>query len=154
VAGEISLLAGLVLWAATIPYIRRKYFELFFYTHYLYIIFIIFFFFHVGISFACIMLPGFFLFLVDRYLRFLQSRREVRLVSSRVLPCETVELNFSKGHGNLHYLKLDSYDLFGLIYLNFSTIISVQFGRAYGDYLRHVHKMFSAYFQGYLIKTT
>lgn len=99
VAGEISLLAGLVLWVATIPYIRRKYFELFFYTHYLYIIFIIFFIFHVGISFACIILPGFYLFLVDRYLRFLQSRREVRLVSSRVLPCETVELNFSKGHG-------------------------------------------------------
>lgn len=99
VAGEISLFAGLVLWVATIPYIRRKSFELFFYTHYLYIIFIIFFIFHVGISFACIMLPGFYLFMVDRYLRFLQSRREVRLVSSRVLPCETVELNFSKGLG-------------------------------------------------------
>lgn len=99
VAGEISLLAGLVLWVATIPYIRRKSFELFFYTHYLYIMFIIFFIFHVGISFACIMLPGFYLFMVDRYLRFLQSRREVRLVSSRVLPCETIELNFAKGHG-------------------------------------------------------
>jgi hypothetical protein len=100
VAGEISLLAGLFLWVATIPKIRRKFFELFFYTHNLYIIFMIFFIFHVGISYAFIMLPGFYLFMVDRYLRFLQSRREVRLVSSRVLPCETVELNFSKGHGN------------------------------------------------------
>ncbi|KAL5062316.1 hypothetical protein RYX36_024053, partial [Vicia faba] len=98
VAGEISLFAGLFLWVATIPKIRRKFFELFFYTHNLYIIFIIFFIFHVGISFAYIMFPGFYLFMVDRYLRFLQSRCEVRLVSSRVLPCEVVELNFSKDH--------------------------------------------------------
>ncbi|KAG2380308.1 Ferric reduction oxidase [Vigna angularis] len=98
VAGEISLLAGLLLWIATIPRIRRTYFELFYYAHHLYILFVVFFIFHVGISFALIMLPGFYLFMVDRYLRFLQSRRQVRLVSARVLPCEAVELNFSKGH--------------------------------------------------------
>lgn len=100
VAGEITLLAGLLLWIATIPRIRRTYFELFYYAHHLYILFIVFFIFHVGISYALIMLPGFYLFMVDRYLRFLQSRRQVRLVSARVLPCEAVELNFSKGHGN------------------------------------------------------
>ncbi|RDX68599.1 Ferric reduction oxidase 2, partial [Mucuna pruriens] len=99
VAGEIALLSGLFLWIATIPRIRRKVFELFYYTHHLYILFIVFFIFHVGIPYACIMLPGFYLFLVDRYLRFLQSRQRVRLVSARVLPCEAVELNFSKGHG-------------------------------------------------------
>ncbi|KAL5859659.1 hypothetical protein ACOSQ4_000955 [Xanthoceras sorbifolium] len=99
VAGEIALLAGLAMWATTIPRIRRKFFELFFYTHYLYILFVFFFVLHVGIAYACIMLPGFYLFLVDRYLRFLQSRQRVRLVSARVLPCETVELNFSKTLG-------------------------------------------------------
>lgn len=100
VAGEIALLAGLFLWVTTIPRIRTKVFELFFYAHHLYIIFMIFFIFHVGIPYASIMLPGFYLFLVDRFLRFLQSSRQVRVVSARVLPCETVELNFSKGHGN------------------------------------------------------
>lgn len=100
VAGEIALLSGLFLWIATIPRIRRKVFELFYYTHHLYILFIVFFIFHVGITYACIMLPGFYLYLVDRYLRFLQSRCQVRLVSARVLPCEAVELNFSKGYGN------------------------------------------------------
>lgn len=45
------------------------------------------------------MLPGFYLFLVDRYLRFLQSRNRVYLRSARVLPCETLELNFSKNPG-------------------------------------------------------
>ncbi|XP_057454669.1 ferric reduction oxidase 2-like [Lotus japonicus] len=100
VAGEIALLAGLFLWVTTIPRIRRKVFELFFYAHYIYIIFIIFFVFHVGITYSpSMMLPGFYLFLVDRFLRFLQSSRQVRVVSARVLPCETVELNFSKGHG-------------------------------------------------------
>lgn len=101
VAGEIALLAGLFLWVTTIPRIRRKVFELFFYAHYLYIIFIIFFVFHVGITYSpSMMLPGFYLFLVDRFLRFLQSSSQVRLVSARVLPCEAVELNFSKGHGS------------------------------------------------------
>nr|XP_025884792.1 ferric reduction oxidase 3, mitochondrial-like [Solanum lycopersicum] len=100
-AGELALLSGLVLWIATFPKIRRKMFELFFYTHHFYILFVVFFVFHVGVSYACIMLPGFFLFMVDRFLRFLQSRSNVRLVSARVLPCETLELNFSKTKGKL-----------------------------------------------------
>ncbi|MED6215899.1 Ferric reduction oxidase 2 [Stylosanthes scabra] len=98
VAGEIAWVCGLILWIATIPRIRRKFFELFFYTHYLYILFMVFFIFHVGISFACIMLPGFYIFMVDRFLRFLQSRTQVHLLSARLLPCETLELNFSKTH--------------------------------------------------------
>ena len=99
-AGEIALVAGLAVWLTTIPRIRRKFFELFFYTHYLYIIFMIFFILHVGISFCGMMLPNFYLFVVDRYLRFLQSRRNVRLLSARVLPCETIELNLGKSLGN------------------------------------------------------
>jgi len=96
VGGEVALVAGLLMWIATIPRIRRKAFELFFYTHYLYILFFIF---HVGFAYACTMLPAFYLFLVDRYLRFLQSRHQVRLISARLLPCQTLQLNFSKTHG-------------------------------------------------------
>ena len=99
-AGEIALVTGLAMWLTTIPCIRRKFFELFFYTHYLYIIFMIFFILHVGISFCGMMLPSFYLFVVDRYLRFLQSQRNVRLLSARVLPCETLELNLGKSLGN------------------------------------------------------
>ncbi|XWS32147.1 hypothetical protein CRYUN_Cryun23aG0136000 [Craigia yunnanensis] len=71
VAGEISLLSGLVLWAATFPQIRRK-------------------------TCSFVMLPGFYLFMIDRFLRFLQSRRSVRLLSARVLLCDTLELDFPK----------------------------------------------------------
>ncbi|MCI14738.1 ferric reduction oxidase 2-like, partial [Trifolium medium] len=99
VAGVVALLAGLTMWAATLPRIRRKFFELFFYIHHLYIVFVVFFVLHVGFSYSCIMLPGFYLFLVDRYLRFLQSQQKIQLVSARVLPCEAVELNFSKNPG-------------------------------------------------------
>ena len=55
-----------------------------------------------------IWLPGFYLFLVDRYLRFLQSRRQVCLVSARVLPCDTLELNFSKSHDSSLLAKSNS----------------------------------------------
>ncbi|XP_030491304.2 ferric reduction oxidase 2 [Cannabis sativa] len=95
VAGEIALVAGLAMWITAIPRIRRKMFELFFYTHYLYIVFVLFFVLHVGIPYACIMLPAFYLFMVDRFLRFLQSRNSVRLLSTRILP-DSFELNFSK----------------------------------------------------------
>ncbi|CAK9176894.1 unnamed protein product [Ilex paraguariensis] len=99
VAGEVALFSGLAMWVTSFPRVRRKIFELFFYTHHLYILFIVFFVLHVGFSYSCIMLPGFYLFLIDRYLRFLQSQQRVRLVSARVLPCQAVELNFPKTPG-------------------------------------------------------
>ncbi|XP_042032635.1 ferric reduction oxidase 2-like [Salvia splendens] len=118
-AGEISLLAGLFLWVTTYPRIRRRMFELFFYTHHLYILFVFFFVLHVGISYASIMLPGFFLFIVDRYLRLMQSRRHVHLVSARVLPCHTVELNFSKSKG-LNYSPTS------IMFVNVASISKLQ----------------------------
>ncbi|KAF3340354.1 ferric reduction oxidase 2-like protein [Carex littledalei] len=99
VPGELALLSGLALWATTFPRIRRNMFELFYYTHHLYIAFFFFYMLHVGIGFICMILPGIFLFMVDRYLRFLQSRTKVHLVSVRLLPSEGIELNFSKNPG-------------------------------------------------------
>ncbi|CAA2953980.1 ferric reduction oxidase 2-like [Olea europaea subsp. europaea] len=119
VAGEIGLLCGLALWMTTYPTIRRKMFDLFFYTHYLYIPFMVFFILHTGIGFACIMLPGFYLFIIDRYLRFLQSRQKVRLVSARVLPCETVELNFSKS-------RALNYSPTSIMFINVPSISKLQ----------------------------
>ncbi|CAH9118158.1 unnamed protein product, partial [Cuscuta europaea] len=119
IAGEISLVMGLAIWITTIPRIRRKMFELFFYTHYLYVGFMAFFTLHTGIFYACIMLPGFYLFLVDRYLRFLQSTQNVRLNSARLLPCQTFELNFSKTPG----LK---YSPTSIMFINVPTISKLQ----------------------------
>lgn len=99
VAGEIALVFGIVMWVAVLPRIRRQKFEFFFYTHQLYFLFLLFYVLHVGIAFFALILPGVYLFLIDRYLRFLQSRQKVRLVSTRLLPCETLELNFTKSPG-------------------------------------------------------
>ncbi|KAK6155664.1 hypothetical protein DH2020_009912 [Rehmannia glutinosa] len=96
VAGEVALLSGLAMWITSSSFVRRQLFELFFYTHHLYVVFVLFFVLHVGFSYSCIMLPGFYLFLIDRFLRFLQSQQSVRLISARVLPCQAMELNFSK----------------------------------------------------------
>ncbi|KAG9455473.1 hypothetical protein H6P81_008377 [Aristolochia fimbriata] len=96
VPGEIGMVLGLVIWVTVHPRIRRKMFELFYYAHQLYIPFMFFYMLHTGFYFIFMIFPGFYLFLIDRYLRFLQSRQKVRLVSARILPCETVELNFSK----------------------------------------------------------
>ncbi|XP_026664340.1 ferric reduction oxidase 2-like [Phoenix dactylifera] len=119
VAGEIALVAGLVMWATTFPRIRRTMFELFFYTHQLYILFLFFYLLHVGIAYFFSILPGIYLFMVDRFLRFLQSRTTVRLISARLLPSETVELNFSKSPGF-------SYNPLSSVFINVPSISSLQ----------------------------
>ncbi|XP_047334629.1 ferric reduction oxidase 5-like [Impatiens glandulifera] len=98
VAGWIAMLFGWAIWVTSFPSIRRKAFELFFYTHHLYALYIVFYLIHVGGPYVFMILPGIFLFIIDRYLRFLQSQKRARLVSARLLPCEVVELNFSKCH--------------------------------------------------------
>ncbi|XAR63032.1 Ferric-chelate reductase (NADH) [Bertholletia excelsa] len=119
VAGELSLLSGLLLWATTHPRIRQKAFELFFYSHYLYVLFMVFYVYHLGISYAYTVLPGFYLFLLDRFLRFLQSRGRCQLVSARVLPGSTLELTFSKS-------RALSYTPTSIIFINVPSISKLQ----------------------------
>jgi hypothetical protein len=96
VAGEIAILIALTMWITSIPRVRRKMYEVFFYTHHLYILYILFYAIHVGVQDMCMIAPGIFLFLIDRHLRFLQSRQNAQLLSVRLLPCDALELNFSK----------------------------------------------------------
>lgn len=94
--GVIASTVALVMWVTSFPRFRRKMYEVFFYTHHLYILYIIFYGIHVGVEYMCMIAPGIFLFLVDRHLRFLQSRQHAPLLSARLLPCAALELNFSK----------------------------------------------------------
>ncbi|KAL8171155.1 hypothetical protein V2J09_022959 [Rumex salicifolius] len=104
-AGTIAFIISIPFWATSFPQIRRKMFEVFFYTHHLYILYTFFYILHVGVAYFAMILPGIFLFGIDRYLRFLQSRNNARLVSARLLPCDTVELNFAKIPGNKFFLQ-------------------------------------------------
>lgn len=96
VAGVIASLIALVMWVTSFPRFRRTMLEVFFYTHHLYTLYILFYAMHVGVEWMCMISPGIFLFLIDRHLRFLQSRQCAPLLSARLLPCGALELNFSK----------------------------------------------------------
>ncbi|KAG9457021.1 hypothetical protein H6P81_001529 [Aristolochia fimbriata] len=95
-AGVISLFAGLLMWVTSLKPVRKHYFELFFYTHQLYVVFVVFLALHVGDFIFSIAAGPIFLFLLDRFLRFCQSRATVDVISAKCLPCGTVELVFSK----------------------------------------------------------
>ncbi|OVA05819.1 Cytochrome b245 [Macleaya cordata] len=103
--GVISLSAGLLMWITSLHPVRKQYFELFFYTHQLYVVFFVFLALHVGDFIFSIAAGGIFLFLLDRFLRFCQSRKTANLISATCLPCGTVELVISKPR-NLQYNAL------------------------------------------------
>ncbi|CAA6660249.1 unnamed protein product [Spirodela intermedia] len=83
-AGVISLLAGLLMSVTSLHPVRKRYFELFFYTHQLYFVFVIFLAMHVGD----------FIF-IDRFLRFCQSRATVNLISASCLPVGLWSLKYN-----------------------------------------------------------
>ncbi|XP_076951073.1 ferric reduction oxidase 7, chloroplastic-like [Bidens hawaiensis] len=94
--GVISLSAGLLMWVTSLPPVRRVSFELFFYTHQLYIVFVVFFAMHVGDVLFSTIAAGLFLYMLDRFLRFVQSRKTVDVLSAKCLPSGTLELVISK----------------------------------------------------------
>ncbi|GMI87050.1 ferric reduction oxidase 7, FERRIC REDUCTION OXIDASE 7 [Hibiscus trionum] len=94
--GVISLLAGLCMWVTSLHPVRKDYFELFFYTHQLYVVFVVFLALHVGDFVFSIVAGAIFIFMLDRFLRFCQSRTTVDVLSAKCLPCGTVELVLSK----------------------------------------------------------
>ncbi|KAJ0466235.1 putative ferric-chelate reductase (NADH) [Helianthus annuus] len=96
VAGEIAFVLAIIMWVTSIRRVRQKMFEIFFYVHQTYLLYVFFYIIHVGVAYFCLILPGIFLFLIDRYLRFLQSQTRIRLIAARLLPCNVIELNFSK----------------------------------------------------------
>ncbi|OWM66662.1 hypothetical protein CDL15_Pgr010313 [Punica granatum] len=94
-AGIITYLFGFAIWITALPPVRKRYFQLFFYTHQLYVFFIIFLALHIGDTNFSKFLGGLFLFMLDRFLRFFQSRRDVDVVSATNFPCGTVVLHYN-----------------------------------------------------------
>ncbi|CAL5340958.1 unnamed protein product [Camellia sinensis] len=85
-AGVICYSFFLVMWVTSLPPVRRRYFELFLYAHQLYILFIIFMALHIGQTYFSKAAAGIFLFMLDRFLRFWQSRRAVNVTSATCFP--------------------------------------------------------------------
>ncbi|XP_031393126.1 ferric reduction oxidase 4 [Punica granatum] len=118
-AGTIAIIFAIAMWATSFRPVRRKMFEVFFYTHHLYILYIVFYVLHVGAAYFCMIIPGIFLFVIDRYLRFLQSRKRAPLLSARLLPFGLVELNFAKSN------KL-KYNPTSILFVNIPSISKLQ----------------------------
>ncbi|XP_076916324.1 ferric reduction oxidase 8, mitochondrial-like [Bidens hawaiensis] len=95
-AGEISLVVGLVIWITSLPQVRRKKFEIFYYTHHLYTIFIVFFLFHTGDRHFYMVLPAILIFAIERLLRIIQSRPETCILSARIFPSKAIEVILPK----------------------------------------------------------
>ncbi|XP_016651013.1 PREDICTED: ferric reduction oxidase 8, mitochondrial-like [Prunus mume] len=99
-AGEICLVTGSVIWITTsLPQIRRKQFEIFYYTHHLYMVFLVFFLFHAGDRHFYMVFPGIFLFGLDKFLLIIQSRPETCILSARIFPSKAIELILPKDPG-------------------------------------------------------
>ncbi|CAA0826698.1 Ferric reduction oxidase 8- mitochondrial [Striga hermonthica] len=118
-AGEMALITALVIWITALPQIRRRCFRLFYYTHHLYIVFLVFFLFHGGDRHFYTVFPGVFLFSLDKLLRILQSRPKTCILSARVFPCGAVELRLPKDP-NLKYRPTS------LIFLKIPSISKLQ----------------------------
>lgn len=95
------------MWATSFHPVRKHFFQLFFYTHQLYVVFVVFLALHVGDFVFSIAAGGIFLFILDRFLRFCQSRRTVDVLSASCLPCGTVELVLSKPASNYKILQFN-----------------------------------------------
>ena len=99
-AGVISGVAGIIMALTSLPYVRERFFNVFYNMHHLYLVFFVFYAWHIGWTHTGQSMGTIFLFFVDRFLRMVQSRGEVQGVSARVLPSGVVELNIPKQQGN------------------------------------------------------
>lgn len=96
-AGEMALAIALIMWITALPPIRRNhYFRLFYYTHHLYVCFIIMFLFHGGDRHFYMVFPGVFLFALDKLLRVINSWSGTCILSAHIFPCNTIELTLPK----------------------------------------------------------
>jgi ferric-chelate reductase len=73
--------------ATSLGYVRRRWFEVFFGVHQLYVLFMLFLFWHVGQKSGHVfMLPGMFLFIFDRLQRAFQSWSYAGVIATKTMP--------------------------------------------------------------------
>ncbi|KAB1213010.1 Ferric reduction oxidase 6 [Morella rubra] len=156
-AGVIGLLA-LLMWVTSLHPVRKQKFELFFYTHQLYAVFVIFLAQHVGEFFFTIAAGGIFLFILDRFLRFCQSRRTVDIISAKCLPCGTVELILSKPaslrYNALSFIFLKVQELSWLQWHPFSVSSSPLDGKYHLSILIKAHGEWTTELQGNVLNSS
>ena len=84
VPGLVALLIAIYMVATSLPTIRRRHFNFFYYSHQLYIVFFAGFVYHVGVRTVGYTMGPIFLFFLDRFMRFWQSRQLIQVSRARV----------------------------------------------------------------------
>lgn len=101
-AGVLAGVAGVLILVTSLHPVRNKFFEVFLGVHQLYVAFVIFAMIHLGEWLGFMFIGNIFIFMLDRVLRFIQSRKQAGIISVRSLPGDTTELVFAK-HPSLEY---------------------------------------------------
>ncbi|KAI5063576.1 hypothetical protein GOP47_0022123 [Adiantum capillus-veneris] len=115
-AGVIATIAGLLMWVTSLSFFRRRWYEWFFGIHHLYIVFFVFWLYHVMWTIHFFIIPC-LLFVVDRFLRMVQSQQSVDVLSAKLLESGSIEIKFAKSSTEgLLYYALSSW------YLRFSSL--------------------------------
>ncbi|EFJ17226.1 hypothetical protein SELMODRAFT_10830, partial [Selaginella moellendorffii] len=119
IGASVAFATSLIMWITAIKPVRNRKFEMFFYTHQLYIVFIFSFAVHAGDRGLETIAAGMVLFFVDRLLRYLQSRRHVDMVSAKLISSDMMELTFAKDPS----LR---YPASSIMFLNIPTVSKLQ----------------------------
>ena len=110
-AGLVAWVFGLVMWATSLSFVRRRFYDIFFSVHHLYLLFSLFWLYHAVWNYHFFIVPV-MLFFIDRFLRMIQSSTVVRVSSAKLLENGAVELslplnpNATKGNNILNGLNL------------------------------------------------
>lgn len=91
--GYFATAVGLLIGVTSLGYVRRRWFEVFFNVHQLYIVFLLMVFWHVGEKHGLVFtLPGVFLFFFDRVQRVFQSWGHARVLATKTMPDGSIQV--------------------------------------------------------------
>lgn len=117
--GLVALLVAIYMAATSLPVIRRRHFNFFYYSHQLYVVFFAGFAYHVGVKTAGYAMGAAFLFFLDRFMRCWQSSRLIRVSYARVSSAGIIELKVPRSPTLM-------YDTLSFVFLNVPGVSRLQ----------------------------
>lgn len=96
--GQLALLSCLIIGLTSFPYVRRHYYDVFYYAHHLFLVVFFVTALHFS-SFVIWMYPGVCLYVLHRILSKSQSRVPCEVVDLEAIPGEITRLVFRRSHG-------------------------------------------------------
>lgn len=121
VFGELSLLFLLLVGATSIPYVRRRMFETFYYTHHLYILGVVFAVMH-WVTIIWWLLPSLVLYLISRSVSTWNAMQPVQVLELTSLPDDIIKIVLARSTD----LEGGEFQIGQFVYLNVPAISRLQ----------------------------